>query len=92
MVMKNANKRKNQGNEETGSLKTYIKGVSEGLEMKEIFEEIMAENFPELKKNLKTTKWRGSNYDTEKNTPAHILWHKIMLLSRFSRVWLCATP
>jgi len=56
MVMKNANKRKNQGNEETGSLKTYIKGVSEGLEMKEIFEEIMAENFPELKKNLKTTK------------------------------------
>ena len=40
--------------------------------MKEIFEEIMAENFPEFKKKLKTTKLKGSNYDTEKNTPAHI--------------------
>ena len=74
MVMKNVNKRKNQGNEETGSLKTYIKGVSEGLEMKEIFEEIMAENFPELKKKTQDHKMKGFQLRyRKKHTCSHFM-------------------
>lgn len=78
--MKNENKtkkRKNQGNGETASLNIYIEGVSEGLEMMEIFEEIMSENFPEFKKNSRPQNERVPITIQKKTHVLIFFWHEM---------------
>ena len=78
----------------------WIIGVAEEEEKKKgyekIFEEIIVENFPNTEKEIVNQVQEAQRVpygiNPRRNTPRHILIKLLLLLSRFSRVWLCATP
>ena len=61
-----------------------------------ILEEIIVENFPKMGKEVATqvqeTQRVPNRINPRQSIPRHILIKLLLLLSRFSRVRLCATP